>query len=179
MRFVLAPSNSLGAKGGEIPQAPSGISHLFIVALVACGFCAAILAADVVLHKQRMWIMDIVWPITALYAEHRANDGERKARRRKTAWRTKATLPVGSGCNHALRQWMRAGRLDRRVAHVRSARRAVWGENLRRLGDGLCLDMEPQAASPSDPGRTAPAPAKFHCAAGTPNPPHSYPSEYG
>lgn len=39
------------------------------VAFVLSGLvCAALVAADVARHHQTMWIMDIVWPLTTLYA---------------------------------------------------------------------------------------------------------------
>lgn len=40
-----------------------------IVSLIIAGICALIVLVDIFSgHKQKMWIMDIVWPVTALYA---------------------------------------------------------------------------------------------------------------
>jgi hypothetical protein len=42
--------------------------HLFAIFLLSVGFmCAAILAIDVIRHPQHMAIMNIVWPVTALF----------------------------------------------------------------------------------------------------------------
>jgi hypothetical protein len=43
--------------------------HLIAIAAVALGaLCAALMAVDVMRHPQQMWIMNIVWPVTALFA---------------------------------------------------------------------------------------------------------------
>ncbi len=43
--------------------------HLLAIATLLTGVAsAAIIAIDVVRHRQHMWIMDVVWPITGLYA---------------------------------------------------------------------------------------------------------------
>ena len=44
------------------------LSTLSILSLIVAGMCAVWIAADVLRHKQHMWIMNLVWPITALYA---------------------------------------------------------------------------------------------------------------
>lgn len=31
------------------------------------GICALVIALDVLWHKQHMWIMNIVWPVSALF----------------------------------------------------------------------------------------------------------------
>ncbi len=42
--------------------------HELSIAYVSLGVvCALIIAVDVVRHPQQMWIMDIVWPVTALF----------------------------------------------------------------------------------------------------------------
>jgi hypothetical protein len=38
-----------------------------IASLLLGGACAIIITADVLRHRQHMWIMDIVWPVTALF----------------------------------------------------------------------------------------------------------------
>ena len=35
--------------------------------LVVCSCCAAVILVDVISHRQKMWIMNAVWPITGLY----------------------------------------------------------------------------------------------------------------
>jgi hypothetical protein len=47
---------------------PEWLHLLAIACLVLAGVCAAIIAVDLVKHPQQMWIMNVVWPITALYA---------------------------------------------------------------------------------------------------------------
>lgn len=43
--------------------------HLLAAASLALGFvCAAIILADIVSNPQHMWIMNVVWPVTALFA---------------------------------------------------------------------------------------------------------------
>lgn len=47
---------------------PHWLEILAIVSLVAAGICALIIVLDLLAgHKQHMWIMNLVWPITALY----------------------------------------------------------------------------------------------------------------
>lgn len=48
---------------------PAWIHTLSIFSLVIAGLCALWIVADLLMgHKQHMWIMNIVWPISALYA---------------------------------------------------------------------------------------------------------------
>ena len=47
---------------------PEWLRLLSIACLILGGVCAAIIAIDLVKHPQKMWIMNVVWPITALYA---------------------------------------------------------------------------------------------------------------
>ncbi|SRR5581483_70708 len=47
---------------------PHWLFVLSLIALCSGGLSAAILTADVVRHPLRMWIMNIVWPVTGLYA---------------------------------------------------------------------------------------------------------------
>ena len=42
--------------------------HALSIAVLALGFvCALIIAVDEVRHPQHMWIMNVVWPVTALF----------------------------------------------------------------------------------------------------------------
>ena len=46
-----------------------GWLHTLSIVSLACGFaCVAIVAWDETRHPQHMWIMNVVWPITGLYA---------------------------------------------------------------------------------------------------------------
>ena len=48
---------------------PQWLHILAILSLVLAVLCAAIIAADIAAgRRQHMWIMNLVWPITALYA---------------------------------------------------------------------------------------------------------------
>ena len=46
---------------------PSWLHLLSIVALLLGLACAAFIAVDEVRHPQHMWIMNVVWPVTALF----------------------------------------------------------------------------------------------------------------
>jgi len=46
---------------------PLWLHQCAIVALAAGGICAIIIAVDEYRHPQRMWIMNLVWPTTALF----------------------------------------------------------------------------------------------------------------
>jgi Domain of unknown function (DUF4396) len=48
---------------------PIWLHWLAIASLLAGGICAVIIVIDLLAgHKQHMWIMNVVWPVTALYA---------------------------------------------------------------------------------------------------------------
>lgn len=47
---------------------PAWLLQLSIASLSLGGLCFLFIAADLVKHPQKMWIMNLVWPITALYA---------------------------------------------------------------------------------------------------------------
>ena len=46
---------------------PVWLHDLSIAFLVLGALCAAIIAIDVIRHPQHMWIMSVVWPVTALF----------------------------------------------------------------------------------------------------------------
>ncbi len=46
---------------------PNWLHILSIASLLLGAVCAAVITADVMRHKQHMWIMNIVWPVTALF----------------------------------------------------------------------------------------------------------------
>jgi hypothetical protein len=48
---------------------PFWLESVSVISLIAAGIAAVIVALDIVGGRwQRMWIMDIVWPLTALYS---------------------------------------------------------------------------------------------------------------
>lgn len=48
---------------------PSWLHDLAIFSLITAGICAVIIALDILTkHPQNMWIMTLVWPITALWS---------------------------------------------------------------------------------------------------------------
>src|SRR5579875_2050113 len=47
---------------------PSWLNILAWVSLILALLCAFVVAGDEARHPQKMWIMDPVWPLTALYA---------------------------------------------------------------------------------------------------------------
>jgi hypothetical protein len=49
------------------PSFPAWLEGLSVVSIAAGAACAAIIAADETGRRQRMWIMNLVWPLTALF----------------------------------------------------------------------------------------------------------------
>ena len=51
-------------------MAPTWLTVLAWISLAAAFSCAGLIAVDVFVrgYRQRMWIMDVVWPLTALYS---------------------------------------------------------------------------------------------------------------
>jgi hypothetical protein len=67
-------------------QVPSWLHGLAIVSLAAACCCSVVIVADLLRgNRQHMWIMNLVWPITALYAGPLALVGYFTAGRRSTA----------------------------------------------------------------------------------------------
>lgn len=46
---------------------PGWLHALSIVYMLLGPICAVMIAIDLILHPQHMWIMDVVWPVTALF----------------------------------------------------------------------------------------------------------------
>lgn len=47
---------------------PQWLEIISIISLSLAGICAFLIVADILMgHKQHMWIMNLVWPLTALY----------------------------------------------------------------------------------------------------------------
>lgn len=51
----------------ENPVIPIWVRDLSIASLSLGGLCALVIAIDEIRHPQHMWIMNVVWPITALF----------------------------------------------------------------------------------------------------------------
>lgn len=49
------------------PDFPPALLGLAIVSLAIAFVCAAVIALDLFRHPQKMWIMNLVWPLTALF----------------------------------------------------------------------------------------------------------------
>lgn len=47
---------------------PNILTLLGWISLTLAGLCALIVAIDVAGHRQHMWIMNVVWIVTALYS---------------------------------------------------------------------------------------------------------------
>ncbi len=101
---------------------PQWFTVLSIIMLVLGGLCAIVIAADLLLgHRQHMWIMNIVWPVCALFgtlavvwlyfkygrlaAEQKVNEakaqGEEPPSKTQSPFSVmvaKAALHCGSGC---------------------------------------------------------------------------------
>jgi hypothetical protein len=145
---------------GRVPVAGWLVAAAWIslaFAAVPATVVAAYIASG---RRQRMWIMNVVWPVTVLYAGplvgiSRPGSAARRpvagAASRRVArgcegavvvaptewWET--SLAEHRGGHDALRHWLRPGRSVRRVARVRGADHAVRARHLRELGGGLCL----------------------------------------
>ncbi len=100
---------------------PEWFSILSIIGLVIGIFCAVWIASDVFRHPQHMWIMNIVWPVTALFgtvftlvlyyryarlatheqvraAKERGEEPPNKAKTPYPAMVAKAASHCGAGC---------------------------------------------------------------------------------
>ncbi|MGJ4912921.1 DUF4396 domain-containing protein [Bradyrhizobium sp. HKCCYLRH2060] len=51
----------------DAPVVPDWLHILSLVSLALGVLCALVIAIDVIRHPQQMWIMDVVWPTTALF----------------------------------------------------------------------------------------------------------------
>ena len=91
---------------------PAWFHTVSIIGLLAGGICSILIAAHVIRHPQRMWIMNVVWPVTALFGTLLTviayfRYGRLNAKDRYEADNEKAPFPVvvakgalhcGSGC---------------------------------------------------------------------------------
>lgn len=97
------------------PAFPAGLHALSLASLALAVSCALLIAADELGRRQKMWIMDLVWPLTALFgsvlwlaaylawgrgepksAPHTAKDHESKAP--FAAMVLKGASHCGAGC---------------------------------------------------------------------------------
>ena len=103
---------------------PSWLHMLSIIALLIGFVSASAIATDVVRHPQRMWIMDIVWPVTGLFGgllilwayfrygrlttEERGEDPHDKRPTPFAVMVGKGALHCGSGCTlgDIVAEWM-------------------------------------------------------------------------
>lgn len=70
--------------------------HVVAIAMLVLGFaCATIVAVDVARHPQRMAVMDVVWPVTALFGTVIALWGYFRYGRRSTRERAEAARQGG------------------------------------------------------------------------------------
>lgn len=49
------------------PIFPASLHTIAIVSIVVASLCAAIIVGDEIRRPQKMWIMNLVWPLTALF----------------------------------------------------------------------------------------------------------------
>lgn len=49
------------------PMFPPGLHLIAIASLAIAGACALAIAVDEIRRPQKMWIMNVVWPLTALF----------------------------------------------------------------------------------------------------------------
>ncbi len=47
---------------------PQWLSIIAVISLALAALCALIIVLDLTMYRQHMWIMNVVWPVTALYA---------------------------------------------------------------------------------------------------------------
>ncbi len=110
---------------------PAWLHSLSISFLLLGLACAVVIAADLVRHKQHMWIMNVVWPVTALFGTvwivwqyftygRLAEDGRAKAamdRDEEMPSKKLTPFPVmvangalhcGSGCTLSRLPWLHA-----------------------------------------------------------------------
>lgn len=52
---------------GVMSPMPGWLAPLSMASLALAGLCSFVIAIDLLKHPQKMWIMNVVWPITALY----------------------------------------------------------------------------------------------------------------
>jgi hypothetical protein len=129
-RFRLRSQNA-GAVNREAGMSPDWLHLLSIMALVLGALCSLLILADVARHPQHMWIMNVVWPVVALFGtaisvwgyfrygrlatrekfEHAQRHGEQPPSKTQTPFSVmvaKGTSHCGSGCclGDILAEWL-------------------------------------------------------------------------
>jgi hypothetical protein len=91
---------------------PPGFHLLAILSLAAAGACAAWIAADEIRRPQTMWIMNVVWPATALFGSviwlagylrwgrAQTRDARRRDGTPSTEGETPMAVSVAKGASH-------------------------------------------------------------------------------
>ena len=87
------------------------LSSIATASITICFICSIIIAVDLIYHPQKMWIMNLVWPLTALYAGpfslllyfglgRTADKNNLNNDTKKPFWQSvlTGTLHCGSGC---------------------------------------------------------------------------------
>ncbi len=127
--------------------------HLLATASLALGFvCAAIILADIVGDPQHMWIMNVVWPITALFAGLFALAGYRTYG--KLATERRVTQAKRQGEEMPSKRWQRlhARRHSRRMAGCfRGVAALIRSRRDNRIARLRKLPMLPASTSASAP----------------------------
>ncbi len=87
------------------PTFPAWLHTLAIISLAVGAVCAITIALDEARHPQRMWIMNLVWPLTALFGSVIWKAGYYAWGRAKTGSQTDETKPpfpimVAKGSSH-------------------------------------------------------------------------------
>ncbi|HTV80486.1 MAG TPA: DUF4396 domain-containing protein [Steroidobacteraceae bacterium] len=84
---------------------PPWLHDLSLAMLALAGLCSAVLAVHLLKHPQRMWIMNLVWPLCALFGSlwilwqyFRHGRSDAAGRRSFAVSVANGTLHCGSGC---------------------------------------------------------------------------------
>ena len=115
---TIAADAACGADAAPAARRPV-LSHLHALSIAALWLgaaCALIVLVDVARHPQRMAVMNVVWPVTALFGtmlvvwayfrygrlatRHAANEAERHGRKPPAMERTPLAAMVGKGALH-------------------------------------------------------------------------------
>jgi hypothetical protein len=62
-----APISSVPARNVAVSSVPAWFHGLSVASLLLGGFCLLVIVLDLLKHPQHMWIMNIVWAVTALF----------------------------------------------------------------------------------------------------------------
>ncbi|MBS0332528.1 MAG: DUF4396 domain-containing protein [Proteobacteria bacterium] len=92
------------------PEFPPWLQAVALASLLVAGACSAVIAIDEIRRPQRMWIMNLVWPLTALFGSliwlglyWRWGRGPRRERRTAShgqGGETPMAVAVAKGASH-------------------------------------------------------------------------------